>query len=169
VGIGPSLEAGDVLKVLHNELDAPLDLKNRSLTLAAALLEMGGVAQPRKGLALARETLESGRAHSKFEAILAAQGGTKTLPKAKFTQAIFADTCGVVTYINNRFIAKLASLAGAPNAPAAGLEMAIRLGEKVEKGQLLMTLHADAKGELDYAMDFFKSHPDAIKIEEEAL
>ena len=41
VGIGPCLEARDLLKVLRNEADAPQDLKDRALTLAGRLLEMG--------------------------------------------------------------------------------------------------------------------------------
>src|SRR6266568_2573944 len=41
-GIGPALEARDVLAVLQCALKAPQDLRDRSVALAAALLELAG-------------------------------------------------------------------------------------------------------------------------------
>ena len=169
VGIGPALEAHDVLAVLQNARTAPPDLRKRALTLAAALLEMGGVAESRQGLALARETLDSGRAWEKFQAICAAQGGLKKPPQSRYRKEIRADREGVVAMMNNRIISRLASLAGAPNAPAAGLQMHVSLGDLVENGSLLMTLHAQAEGELEYAWDFYQSHPEILHIEEEVV
>ena len=64
---------------------------------------------------------------------------------------------------------RLASLAGAPSAPAAGLDLHVRLGDRVEKGQPLMTLHAEAAGELEYALDFYRAHPEVLRIEEEVV
>lgn len=50
-GIGPALEAIDVLKVLRNDADAPADLRERALLLAGALLDLvaGGRDQWRRG------------------------------------------------------------------------------------------------------------------------
>ncbi|MCP5335583.1 MAG: thymidine phosphorylase family protein [Oceanospirillaceae bacterium] len=168
-GIGPVLEARDVLAVLNNAADAPDDLRQRALTLAAALLEMGGKAAPREGLQLAQQTLQSGAALRKFEAICHAQGGLKPLHPAKHQHVIRAPKSGIVALFNNRVLARLASLAGAPNAPAAGLDLHVRLGEKVEAGQPLMTIHAEASGELEYALDFYNTHPEVLRIEEEVV
>lgn len=168
-GIGPALEAFDLLAVLQNKPGAPSDLRQRALSVAAELLEMGGACAERQGLALATQTLESGRAWVKFKAICEAQGGMKTPPIAEFTHDIVAARHGVVAMINNRVISRLASLAGAPNAPAAGLSLHVKLGDIVEPGQLLMTLHSEAVGELDYALDFYESHPEALHIEEDVV
>ena len=168
-GIGPALEARDLLAVLQNQADAPEDLRERALTLSAAMLEMGGACRHGEGLALATKTLDSGLAWQKFQAICEAQGGMKTPPQAGFTQDICADHSGILAMYNNRVLSRLATLAGAPNAPAAGLQIHVRLGEVVEAGQPLMTVHAEAAGELEYAMDFYQSHPDALHIEEEVV
>lgn len=166
-GIGPALEARDVLQVLQNDLHAPQDLRQKSLQLAAVLLEMGAVAEPGKGFELAERTLLSGAAWAQFERICIAQGGLKTPPVAAFSHCIAARNSGVVAYFNNRFLARLASLAGAPNAAAAGIELHVRLGDEVRAGAPLFTLHAEAPGELAYALDFLDGHNDVVRIEQE--
>ena len=175
-GIGPALEAHDVLAVLRNEKNAPQDLIERSLILAARLLKMAtnndkGINEKAECFyqELAQKTLESGKAYEKFLAICQAQGGFQEPGFAPFKQTLLATEKGIVSYFNNRFIAKFASLAGAPNAALAGLEMHVRLGDKVEEGQALLTLHAQAQGELDYALEFYRSHPEAIQINKEIL
>ncbi len=179
-GIGPALEAHDVLAVLRNEKNAPQDLIERSLQLAARLLKMAAFDESsaeKTGLQKADEfyyqqaqqTLITNLAYEKFLEICQAQGGFYEPDVAPFSQVLVAQETGIVSYFNNRFIAKLASLAGAPNAPLAGLKMHVRLGDKVEQGQGLLTLYAQAQGELDYALDFFKSHPEAIQIDKEIL
>ncbi|ALO45027.1 thymidine phosphorylase family protein [Pseudohongiella spirulinae] len=168
-GVGPALEAYDLLKVLQNQADAPADLRDRALAVTAAVLEMGGACEAREGLALAKKTLESGKAWEKFQAICNAQGGLREPPVARFTHVITSERTGIVALMNNRVISRLASLAGAPNAQSAGLTMHVRLGDTVESGQPLMTLHAEAAGELEYALDFYAAHPEAIHIEEEVV
>ena len=48
-GIGPALEARDVLAVLRNEPDAPEDLRRRAASLAGVALEIGGKFKPGGG------------------------------------------------------------------------------------------------------------------------
>jgi len=169
-GIGPALEAHDVLAVLRNEENAPQDLIERSLQLAARLLKMAIENKPNAFYyQLAKETLESGLAYDKFIDICQAQGGFREPGIAPYCHTLFATEAGIVSYFNNRFIAKVASLAGAPNAALAGLKMHVRLGDKVEQGQALLTLYAQAQGELDYALDFYHSHPESIQINKEVL
>jgi len=168
-GIGPALEARDILQVLRNDGHAPQDLREKSLQLAGILLEMGEKAAAGQGYALAQRTLLDGSAMKKFEAICMAQGGFSEPPVAEFTHCIRAPNSGVVAYFNNRFIARLASLAGAPNAKAAGIELHVTLGDEVEAGAPLFTLHAEAPGELAYALDFLDGHTDVIRIEEQMV
>ncbi len=168
-GVGPALEARDVLAVLQCARQAPSDLRARALTLAAVLLEMGNLCPEGGGMALAAQTLDSGLAWQKFKGICEAQGALKTPPVAAFQHPIVSEKTGIVAMFNNRVISRLASLAGAPSAPAAGLDLHVQLGQKVERGQPLMTLHAEAQGELKYALEFYRSHPEILHIEEEVV
>lgn len=168
-GIGPALEARDVLQVLANEADAPRDLRQKSLLLAGEMLEMADTAQPGKGYELAEKTLLSGQAMTKFRAICDAQGGFNPPPMAPFSHCLRAEKSGVVTQFNNRLIARLASLAGAPNAAAAGLDIHVRLGDTLAVGDALFTLYAEAEGELAYALNFLAGHTDVVRIEEEQV
>jgi thymidine phosphorylase len=163
-GIGPSLEAYDVLSVLQQAARAPEDLKLRACTLAGALLELGGKAPHSQGAVLAAQTIENGRAWAKFQRICEAQGGQRTPPVASQQHPLLAQVSGRVSVIDNRKIAKLAKLAGAPDTKAAGVELHVRLGDVVRAGEPLCTLHADTAGELNYALDYAASMSDIIGI-----
>jgi len=168
-GIGPALEARDILAVLQNHPQAPQDLRQRSLIIAGKILEMGNAAKPNQGFEMASTLLSSGQGWKKFQAICEAQGGMRHPPTANFKHHVSSNKIGIVCYINNRVISKLAKLAGAPAAPAAGIDMHVRLGDIVEIGSPLFDLYAETEGELQYAIDFLNAHADAIKIEEEVL
>jgi thymidine phosphorylase len=71
---------------------------------------------------------------------------------------------GVVTGFDNRRLARVAKLAGAPNDAAAGLVLHVRAGSPVEAGAPLFTVHADAPGQLTYALAYVAAHPDIIAI-----
>src|SRR3546814_9051757 len=62
---------------------------------------------------------------------------------------LFRSKPGVLQVIDNRKIAKLAKLSGAPQSKSAGIHLNVRLGENIEKGQLLYTIYAESKGELN--------------------
>jgi len=165
-GIGPSLEARDVLAVLQGEATAPVDLKVRAVRLAGELLEFGGGAVRGSGSGLALHLLESGAAWRKFEAICEAQGGRRMPGIAGLRHDIVATVPGYVAAIDSRRLARTAKLAGAPTAPTAGIELHARLGDRVARGQALFTLHAEAPGELDYALQYAATHP-AIYVTDE--
>lgn len=153
-GIGPALEALDVLSVLQQADDAPLDLRERACTLAGALLEIGGRARLGEGRLLASQTIADGRAWTKFQRICEAQGGMRSPPVSRHRSPMLAPFSGLLRSIDNRRIAKLAKLAGAPVSKAAGVELHVRLGDPIEAGQPLCTVHAETTGELQYALDY---------------
>jgi thymidine phosphorylase len=153
-GIGPALEARDVLAVLQQR-DAPADLAARACELAGALLELAQFVPDGKGTALARQTLQGGQAWQKFQAICEAQGGMRQPPESTNRQIVRATKGGVLGSVDNRRLAKLAKLAGAPAAKAAGVELHCRLGDVLEPGAELCTVHAESDGELAYAMQYF--------------
>lgn len=165
-GIGPALEAHDVLAVLRGESHAPRDLRDRAVSLAGQIIEVAGNAPPGMAVELAYDLLATGRAWRKFQAICAAQGGMREPPRAAYTHAVPAVAAGRVVGIDNRRLARTAKLAGAPRAPAAGLELHVPLGAQVERGQPLFTLHAEAPGELAYALEYLRSQPPIVDVEE---
>ena len=163
-GIGPALEARDVLMVLQQQADAPTDLRGRALHLAGELLELAGRAQPGEGMRLAADVLSSGKAWSKFQAICEAQGGMRVPPVAGYRHPVLASVAGRITCMDNRRLAKAAKLAGAPQAPAAGIDMHTRLMDCVEARQPLFTVHAQSRGELDYALHYIAAQHGIITI-----
>jgi thymidine phosphorylase len=165
-GIGPALEARDVLAVLQGDRAAPADLRQRALALAAKVLELATATEPGSGLARAAQSLASGEAWRKFQAICEAQGGLRRPPRALLTHEITAVRAGVCRTIDNRRIAQVAKLAGAPGAAAAGVDLHARLGTRVDAGSPLYTVHAQTRGELDYALAYVAKHPDIVDVEE---
>lgn len=162
-GIGPALEARDVLSVLRRERGAPTDLRERALELAGRLIEIGSGLPQGAGPTVARDLLESGKALRKLEAICEAQGGMREPPMARHQHVIVAAQGGLLSAIDNRRLARLAKLAGAPFAKAAGLEMHARLGDRVEAGAPLCSLHAESRGELEYAASFAVQNDDIFQ------
>ena len=163
-GIGPALEARDIIAVLGQHADAPADLRDRALSLSGELLEMAGAAATGGGRALAEQTLDSGAAAAKFEAICRAQGGMREPPLAQRRYVILAKRRGRVNSIDNRRLGRVAKLAGAPGAPAAGVELHCTLNDVIEREQPLYTIHAETTGELNYAREFAFSNGDIIAI-----
>ena len=161
-GIGPTLEAKDVMAVLQNDTDAPQDLKQRALTMAGAMLEMSGTAAPGTGVKKATVILETGLAWEKFASICNAQGGMKQPGEAAYLFKHMAEEKGYVASIDNRLLAQVAKLAGAPLDLTAGVEIHAKLGQLVHPQDPLFTIHAESSGELNYAVDFLESHPEII-------
>jgi thymidine phosphorylase len=167
-GIGPALEAHDVLAVLQNREDAPADLRQRALELAAAVAEIGGLAEGEAAFDLVRQTLDDGRAWRKFQAICEAQGGFHEPGVAAYQHGVNAIHEGRVCSIDNRLLARVAKLAGAPMARTAGVHLQAHVGDRVQYGQPLFVIHAESRGELEYALDFVGRHPAIVHVETEA-
>lgn len=165
-GIGPALEARDVLAVLQVEKGAPADLRERALSLAGSVLEMGGKVRSGEGQRLASQILDEGRAWKKFQAICEAQGGMRQPGHAPLRHEIIASRAGIVDSMDNRILARAAKLAGAPAAKTAGVDLHVKLGMMVEKGMPLFSLHAETPGEMSYALEFLRQHSEIISISE---
>lgn len=164
-GIGPALEARDILAVLQNEAHAPADLRENALILAGHLIDFCPKVKTANGFEIAKTILESGKALKKFEAICKAQGGMREIPTAPFTHTVESKYSGLIRKIDNRHIATIAKLAGAPDAKSAGIELLAKLNSTVEKSQVLFKIHAETRGQLHYALDFFQGGHDIFQIE----
>lgn len=165
-GIGPALEARDVVQVLTNHKDAPPDLREHALLLAGHVLEFSPQVTKDQGSILAEEILKSGKAWAKFQAICEAQGGMKRIPESCCLHDYLASKTGKVTQIDTKRIALLAKLAGAPQFKAAGIDLHVKLHTIVEKGQPLFTIHAQSPGELNYALSYLHESNEMIRLEE---
>ncbi|MBB3181968.1 thymidine phosphorylase family protein [Variovorax sp. Sphag1AA] len=163
-GIGPALEAADVMAVLEGAPGAPHDLRERALMLAGLVLEMAGRTPEGTGTEMARQVLDEGRALAKFIAICEAQGGLRMPPKASHTYVIAAHASGSISSIDTRLVARAAKLAGAPRDPTAGAVLHAQVGDQIELGQPLMTLHAQSEGALQYALNFMRTQLPAIQL-----
>ena len=154
-GIGPALEARDVLWVLKNDKRAPEDLKKKSLMMAGLMLEMAGKAKRGNGIKLAKEILESGKAHEKMVEIIKAQGARITDPSkirlGNIKYDMKAKKSGIVKEISNRTISRIARIAGAPEYKGAGVYLYKHVGDKVKRGEKLFTIYSHSKDKLKFA------------------
>lgn len=164
-GIGPALEARDVLSVLSNDNNAPRDLRDKALTLAGHIIEFSPAVKTGEGRIVAQKILDSGNALKKFEAICRAQGGMKEIPTAPYTHTIESAKSGKIINIDNRHLARVAKLAGAPKSVCAGVDLLKSIDCIVKKSEPLFVIHAQTKGELDYAVNFLKQGHKIFQIE----
>ncbi|HXZ01182.1 MAG TPA: thymidine phosphorylase family protein [Stellaceae bacterium] len=142
-GIGPVLEARDVMRVLANAPDAPADLRERALMLAGRILEFDPALRGGAGLARARELLASGAALAKMERIMAAQGRPPESARVgPLSREVTAPADGVVTALDCHRLARLARLAGAPADKGAGIDLLKTVGDRVVEGEPLYRIHA---------------------------
>jgi AMP phosphorylase len=158
-GIGPVLEIRDLLAILRQEPNRPLDLEKKSLMLAALLLEMTGKAKKRKSKEMAKKILQSGKAFKKFQEIIKAQGGSLSNGKLKlgsFSKEIKASRTGRIMEIDNKKINFLARLLGCPADKRAGIYLYKHKNSKVKKGTTLMTFYAESEEKLKEALVFHK-------------
>jgi thymidine phosphorylase len=166
-GIGPSLEARDILAVLRCLPDAPRDLRARALDLAGTLLDLAH-ANSGHGRAMAQALLDSGKAAAKFIAICEAQGGFCEPVQSPHRLIEIARGNGQISAIDNRRIARIAKLAGAPGRKRAGVLLLARVGDIIERGAPLFEIHAESKGELAWAQDYARSGPLPFQLDDPA-
>jgi thymidine phosphorylase len=154
-GIGPVLEARDVLQVLARDPAAPADLREKAVQLAARVLAFDPAVGAGNGLALARDQLESGRAEVAMQALIEAQGrhafDPRHLELAPQAVTLKAEGSGLVTAIDNLRLARVARLAGAPQCPGAGVDLLRKVGDPVRQGEPLYRIHAETAAELAFA------------------
>jgi len=153
-GIGPVLEARDVMAVLRNEDDAPADLRERALMLAGRVLEFDPALVGGRGYARAMELLGSGEALAAMERLIDAQGRRKeVLAPGHHHHEICAPFDGTVASIDCHLIARIARLAGAPMDKGAGIDLLHKVGDRVRRDEVLYRIHAHSETGLIYARE----------------
>ena len=151
-GIGPVLEARDVMQVLNVDPAAPSDLRQKALRLAGRVIEFDPDVRGGDGFPIARDILDSGRALAKMNEIIDAQG-RRARPPALGGRVL--DVCapreGAVIGIDNLQIATIARLAGAPKVKGAGIDLLRKLGDRVREGDTLYRIYADFPADIEFA------------------
>ena len=154
-GIGPVLEARDVMQVLHNDPAAPNDLRQKSLRLAGRMLEFDPDVRGGDGFTIARDILDSGRALAKLQAIMQAQGSKafdyRNPPLAPLCHEVCAEVDGTLLAIDNLQLARIARLAGAPKVQGAGVDLLHKIGARVTAGTPLYRVYAAYPADLTFA------------------
>ena len=163
-GVGPRLEAVDVLAVLRRDPAAPADLREKSLYLAARLLEGLGVVPGSSGYRAAQGALDSGAAERKLEEIIDAQGRRALPPAAPQRCEVASPRDGRVREIDCWEIAKVAKLAGAPAHVASGVRILRGPGTVVARGEPLFEIHAQSRMHLEFAREYAEQRPDLVRF-----
>jgi thymidine phosphorylase len=145
LAVGNAVEVAESLEVLAG--GGPADVRELTLALAREMLDAAGLtgADPAK-------TLDSGAAMDSWRAMIRAQGGDPAapLPHARETEVVKAARDGVVAGVDAYGIGIAAWRLGAgrarkedPVSFGAGVQLKVRPGEQVTKGQPLLELRTD--------------------------
>jgi pyrimidine-nucleoside phosphorylase len=162
--VGNALEVREAVDTLHGA--GPADFREHCLIVASHMLNLGQKA-PNLQFArqLAEEALESGRAWTLFRQLVHAQGGDVAyvdnpdrLPRAALVETVSAARTGYLSSINAREVGETSVELGAgrarkedPIEHAVGIIIHHKVGDRVEKGQPLFTIHANDAARLKKA------------------
>src|SRR6056297_410731 len=146
-GIGPALEARDVLRVLQRHRFRPRDLENKSCKLTGALLELMKKAKKGQGVKMAKAQIANGQAWETMNQIIVEQGGKKDLNSEEVMQEVnryevHAKKSGKIDFVDNSAINHVCMNLGAPRDKFAGIHTHVRFGQKVKKGEKLYTMYS---------------------------
>ncbi|MFP4343601.1 MAG: thymidine phosphorylase [Anaerolineales bacterium] len=163
--VGNALEVQEAIATLHG--GGPWDFREHCLVIAGEMLLLGQKADDLEGAkALAEEAIAAGRAWEKFRQMVEAQGGDvayieepERLPRAEIVEAVKAERAGYLAGTQADAIG-MAVVAlgggrekkGAPIDHAVGLVMEVEVGDRVEEGETLFTVHANDPAKRDEAV-----------------
>ncbi len=153
-GVGPALEARDVMWALDNHPEAPADLVEKALFFASRILAWDpGIASVEAGRDRAETLLRSGAAREAFERIIDAQGRrSPPVMPGRLIHSIQAGHAGAIKEIDGWAVAEIARRAGAPLDKSAGVDLLRNVGDTVARGEPLFVIHASAQGDLEEAV-----------------
>ncbi len=177
--VGNALEVEEALDILAGRTEG--DLKQVALRLGAQMLRLSGAVETAdEGVRLLESKIASGEGLAKFAEMIENQGGdpkvvydTSLLPKAEKRLELTAERDGFLTHISTNLVGYAAKALGAGRErkedeidPAVGLIMNKRLGDRVQKGESLVTLHTGAISDVETAKKYLT---DALTVSDEAV
>ncbi|MDR3687051.1 MAG: thymidine phosphorylase [Coriobacteriia bacterium] len=169
MAVGNALEVAEAVQTLRGE--GPAELTELCLAFGAKMLVLGGRASD-EGDALRQlgVAIATGAALQRFREWVAAQGGDPRvaddltlLPASRCSREVRATTSGWVARFDAEGVGRSAMLLGAGRAQVgdvidsgAGLVLAVRVGDRVESGDVLCTMHAATEQLLDAGEERFR-------------
>ncbi len=172
---GNWLEVLEVLQALQNH--GPEDLMEVVYALGVQMLHLAeGISQPQQAKRRLQKLVEDGSALEKFLQMVAAQGGdphflhhSDQYPMAKYKMPLRSTRSGYVHEANALKIGRAVVWLGGGRQklgdtvdPAAGIVLHKKIGDRVEKGEVLAVLHSNRANTLREAMHLTRS---AFRIE----
>jgi len=159
--VGNSLEVLEAVETLKG--NGPEDFLEHCLHVSAHMLVLGKRAKDlTEGRAMAEGSIAAGSAFEKFRVLIQAQGGdvsyvddTSRFPRAEHVEVVESPQTGYVAQIQARSVGEAAVALGAGRARksdpidhAVGFVIQHKVGDQVEKGEPLFTIHANDKDKL---------------------
>jgi pyrimidine-nucleoside phosphorylase len=153
--IGNALETAEAIRCLRGE--GPDDLRRLTIVEAAEMLTLGAPdVSHEEAEGRATEALDSGRAFERFMRLVEAQGGDtavaahpERLSTAARSAVVTASRAGVVTGVSPRALGEGVVALGGGRVRmdqtldlGVGFEVAVALGDRIERGQPLGTVYA---------------------------
>lgn len=154
--VGNALEVAEAIATLRG--GGPEDFLEHCLVVAAEMLLLAEkCATPEAGREMLMQAVESGRAIAKFREWVGAQGGDEwvvddptLMPQARLLEDLGSPQSGYIAAINAMEVGWATVVLGAgrqkkgePIDHAVGVVLRKKVGEHVEKGEPLVTIHAN--------------------------
>lgn len=164
VAVGNALEVKEAIACLQGA--GPEDLREHCLEVAGYMLRLAGRGQQWTDASAVRTLLQQkladGSAFAKFRQLVGGQGGDTTmldqpslLPQAEFVESLTAASSAYIAELAADEIGIASSELGAgrekkgdPVDLAVGLEVHIKVGDFVQSGDILITIHANSQVKL---------------------
>ena len=159
--VGNSLEVIEAIETLQG--GGPSDFREHCLHVTAHMLVLGKRAKDlAAGRAMAEKAVADGSALKKFRVLVQAQGGDASyvddvskFPRAKFIEVVKARRSGSIAQVHARHVGEAAVILGGGRARktdaidhAVGIVIHKKVGDKVETGEPLLTIHANEQARL---------------------
>ncbi len=157
-GIGPALEMRDVMRVLQQKDNRPMDLETKAVKLSGVLLELTGKVPKGQGEKRALESLISGNSYKKMMGIIHSQGGNPSIDSEQirvgaYEYKVIAKNNGEIKFINNHNLVEICRILGAPDLKGSGVYLNKNVNEQYIKGDTLFTLYSESEQRLNSAID----------------
>ncbi|MBE0409416.1 MAG: thymidine phosphorylase [Anaerolineales bacterium] len=153
--VGNTLEVIEAIDTLHGK--GPKDFLEHCLVISAHMLSLGGIVSTLDdGRMLLQTKLDDGEAWERFKDMVKAQGGdiryieeTNRLPAAPIAEVVTAAQSGYLSRVDARSVGETAVLLGAGRAKkgepvdhAVGIEVYRKVGDYLQEGERLFSIHA---------------------------
>ncbi len=169
--IGNALEVRESVGLLKGE-DVPEDLSNEARHIAVRLLELKGIEAPEEAV---KNSLSSGAAYEKLREFVRAQGGDagalEDLPVSGEVREVTAPEGGYVARFGASGVGRAALALGAGREkkgdevdPGAGVEVLVKVGDRIEEGEPVARLYGSRNAERAQALV-----REALEISEEPV